>query len=169
MQQNHLKGIHPEIVEEIFEDHCPKGAAILYEEHNQFIEDSLTSPFIQRQVQIGVYTEQSIYAEFLSPAYSMPSQQLIVVDVLQIERLMAEAIALHARAFCTVVALHEAKHLQETSPNTSGIVEMARDEQRCNKEIERDHPLLWQQASLAMQDSTIFQRVAQRIAALSHT
>lgn len=148
----------------IFGTHLPTDVHIEFLPLREFVDKSLESPFIQRQIEVGIYNLSNIYDDFLSPACSYVQQRYVEVcyDLLVAHAEGVEDEAL-IRAYVVSIAQHEAHHFhQNLLPVT--WQEHAYSELECihdafDPEMERDVELFQEQ-------SVVYSRVFGRLGGL---
>lgn len=140
---------------------------VVFVDHDQYIKEARQHPLIRKQIDLGIYDEDSFDKEFLSVAKSYPDDRRIEVDLdLLVEHMKGVDLAA-AYGYVAVVALHEYHHLiHHTGPPVSEMEQMRR-EVECHEFLTSNHPELMKHAQNAEAQSTIIQRVYSRMAGLA--
>lgn len=156
-------------VREIFEVYLPDVVAIEFLGRDKFVRDSLQSPFIQEQIRIGIYSEENIFTDLLSvaKAYSLLRKVEICMDLIRDNvEFLDEELTL---AFLHWTAAHEAHHFEDAhmlpagDPRTQALHEKA-----CNDLVAERYPDLEALMTEVEMTSPVYQRVYQRIEAISN-
>lgn len=152
-----------EAVETIFRTHVPDHVSIEFIDRVTFIRTALDHSFIRQQIEVGVYTEQSIYRDFLSPAcsYSQFNRLELCYD-LMVDH--AEGVDDDlTEAYITAMAMHEAHHFHTNHVPTSAD-EHALAELECIAVTKAKDPALEAKAQQFERQSPVYKRVYERIA-----
>lgn len=143
------------------------GAVVIEVDHDEYIADALLHPFIQAQVEAGIYSAQNIGTEFLSVAKTFADQKVCEVDTALIESHMQGVDLVAAFGYVASVALHEYHHMiYHGGPQVSHAEQMAR-EVECAEYLNKTHPEVMKQAASAEMQSQTIQRVYRRMADLA--
>ena len=153
-------------VYEIFAKHVPDHVDVLMVPVDDYIGRALEHSFIQRQIDVGIYTEENIFTDFLSPACSYR----------QFDRLEVcyDLIAAHAEgvsdeltvSYLTNMAVHEAHHFHEDHPIPVGATQHALVELACIELTAAQDPALNAKVQQFEQESPVYRRVYERIAVI---
>jgi len=157
----------PDRISELFREYLPDDVEIVFQNAETHVADALRHPFVQAQVQLGIYDMNNIWDEFLGVAKAIvPLRRVVVCPQLihnQVEGLDSEL----AEAYVRHLAAHEAHHFEHKhSATTSDLLAQAHREMDCNNLIAERYPELEQLRERVDQDSVVIQRVYQRIRAL---
>lgn len=150
---------------DLFRQYIPDTIDIVWVDPDTYIDRALEHPFIQAQISVGVYDEENIYEDFLSPACSFSQFNRL--------ELCYELMASHGdgvddrltRAYLTIMALHEAHHFH-TKRVPSGVEEHGHSELECIAVTAANHPEMEALSQEFENASPVFQRVYARIAHL---
>lgn len=149
----------------IFRTYIPEGIEVVFIDRAEFIRSALFNPFIQKQIEVGVYTEKNIYKDFLGPACAFSQSKRL--------ELCYDLMADHAEgvddeltiAYLTAMALHEAHHFHiDHMPGSAE--EHALSELECIAATKQKDPALEARAQEFERNSPVYSRVYERIAAL---
>lgn len=151
--------------ESIFRDFIPEDVQIEFVPLDKFIESALDNTFIQMQVAAGIYTEENIYTDFLSPACAYSQFRRLELCFPLMVGLADGVDDTLTTAFLTNMAMHEAHHFETNHIPTSGH-EHALSELECIAATADKDPVLQAKASQFENESPIFQKVFARIADL---
>lgn len=146
---------------DIFIEHLP-DVSISFIPREDFIYLALLSPFIQRQIGMGIYDNDNIYTDFLSPAFSYPAlNRLNICYELLLESTIGTDLNV-AIGYITNIAVHEAHHFEElTTPQTAD--DHASNELECINAVAIKHPHLAELTAKFEETSHMFQRVYKRM------
>jgi hypothetical protein len=148
---------------EIFRDHLPEHTIIRVLPAVQYVDVSLKQPYIQRQIEVGVYDQESVYIDFLAAARVYAPFRL--ADVCyelfanQFHGLTPEL----AEGLVRWTAVHEAHHFD---PMNLAIVDEAERELHCNRVIAARYPDVQAVMDEVELKSHVFQRVYARVEGL---
>lgn len=153
-------------IEHIFREYLPEDVKVMFVNRVEYIRRALDHPFILSQIQIGIYTEESIYTDFLSPACAYTGRRELEV--------CAELLEDHAdgvpddltEAYIRAMAMHEAHHFHEEHEKPSTAEQHALTELACIKATKEKNPALEALAQEFERTSPVYVRVYARIAAL---
>lgn len=100
-----------EEIVEIFRTHVPEEIDIQVASRKEFISSALNNIYVQRQIEVGIYTDESIWTDFLSPvcSYSKLNRMVICYDLL-VDHCEGVQDTDLIQAYITMMALHEAHH-----------------------------------------------------------
>lgn len=152
-------------VESIFRDYLPEDVEVLFVERAAYIRTALQHSFIQKQIEIGIYTDSNIYDDFLSPAcsYTLRKEVEVCYDlIVDHAQGVADDLTL---AYVTAMASHEAHHFhEEHKPSTAD--EHALTELACIAATKAKDPALEAKAQEFERMSPVYKKVYLRIAEL---
>ena len=150
-------------VMEIFRTHVPDGVDIYFVPAKDFITTALNNPYIQKQVEIGIYTPDNIWMDFLSPAcsYSQFNRLEVCYDLLKNHAVGVDDEDL-IRAYIVMMAVHEAHHFHVNHTPTN-VEEHAEAEAACLRETTENFPDLSKKAAEFEAQSLTYKRVYDRI------
>jgi hypothetical protein len=154
-------------VREIFEQYLPEQVDIQFIGKNKYVTESLLNPFVQKQIEIGIYDEENIFDDFLSvaKAYSLLRRVEICMELVQ-----AHVVDLSddlGTAFIHWTAAHEAHHFEDAHmlPASDPRVQ-AMHEKDCNDLVSERYPHLEALMTQVELHSSMYQRVYKRIEAI---
>lgn len=148
---------------EIFKIHMPENVHIRMVTKEEYIQCALGNPFIQKQIQVGIYDFANIWTDFLSGACAYPGMDLVEVcyDILHDHMEGVDDVTL-CHAYITMMALHEAHHFHaDESPQ--GWEEHTVSETACIQAVSSEHPDLSSEVERFEAASAVFQRVYERM------
>lgn len=109
-------------IREILVEHLPEGTRVVSVPLSEFMDESREHPYIQAQIKLGVYEEETLEEDFLSGVRSLSLVGLVEYcpDILAnhmegVPRRLCEA-------YIKGLAIHEAFHLQAPIPLTADEV-----------------------------------------------
>lgn len=160
-----FRAISRKEVKEIFESVMPPDVDVIFIDHAEYIAKARNHPFVKAQIMAGIYTEESLENEFLSPACSYVSQGRVEVDLDLLQHLMKGVSLRHTKSWVKKTALHEAHHFEASHDPRLDVDGLRKQEVSCEEAVRRDNPSLFAAAEEAEARSRSFQRVYDRIKA----
>lgn len=152
-------------VQEIFESVMPPDVDVFFIEHAEYIAKARNHPFVKAQIMAGIYTEDTLEEEFLSPACSYVPQSRVEIDFDLLRHLMKGVPLRHVKSWVKKTALHEAHHFLADHDPRLDVDGHRKQEVSCEQAVRRENPILFADAEEAEGKSMIFQRVYDRIRA----
>jgi hypothetical protein len=150
-------------VESIFRDYIAEEVKIEFVDRVTFIRSALDNPFIKMQIQVGIYDEKNIYADFLGPACAYVGQRRLELCYdLMVDHAAGVADDL-TTAYITAMAMHEAHHF-ETDHVPTDAEGHALSELECIAATKAKDPALEARAQEFERKSSVYKRVYERIA-----
>lgn len=150
-------------VHDLFRQHVPDDVKIVWMDLETYVVRAIEHPFIQAQIELGIYNDINIFTDFLSPAcsYSQSGRLEICYDLLVAH---AEGVdETLTRAYLTMMALHEAHHFH-VNEVPSGAEAHGHSELECIAETAAENPEIEALSQEFENVSPVFQRVYARIA-----
>lgn len=149
-------------VTEIFKRYLPPDVTVLNVDAEPFTSQAKGHPYIQLQMQMGVYSDKNITTDFLSIARAHVSSKLVVVCMELIEGILDGIPDNVARDYIAHVAAHEAHHFHDEHTPVSAL-EHSQSELNCIREIDLQHPNLVVAVQYVEMNSPVYRRVFQRL------
>lgn len=149
-------------VQDIFEFFMPDAVQTRFVSREEFIQSALGNPYIIHQINLGIYTVENIWTDFLSAACSYSSLGYVEVCY---DLIVAHSEGVDddlTRAYVTLMAAHEAHHFHVNHVPDS-VQEHAQAEVDCLHETMRAHPELSMQVEQFEAASPVYQRVYDRM------
>lgn len=154
-------GIGNPKIEEALTLHLPQGTVIVPAGKDEYLAFLMAQPFIQTQVQSGIYEPAHIHEEMLTVAWSWPPR-LVAVCFDLIRWHMASVPLIYGFRWVEAVAIHEAYHLEHHQRRTRSTQEQIDRERECNEALEAHYPEIAAMAAEADRLSPTISRVTQR-------
>lgn len=146
----------------IFREYLPPATIVRVVPARQYVDDSLRSSFVQRQIELGIYDATNIYTDFLSPAKVYAPHHMVDICVELFQHQFEGLTEAEAEGLVRWSAAHEARHLQPEPNGEQGLTEAIR-EARCNAAVAAEHPHLHALMNQVQYRSAVYQRVYARI------
>lgn len=150
-------------VHSLFREHVPDEVLIVWVDPETYINRAMQHPFIQAQMDIGIYNEENIFTDFLSPAcsYTQAGRLELCYDLLAAS---AEGVDEElTRAYLTMMALHEAHHFHVNAQPQNAQAH-GHSELECIAATAASNPEVEALSQEFENVSPVFQRVYARIA-----
>jgi hypothetical protein len=125
-------------------------------------EQALGHPYVQLQMQIGIYNEENIAADFLSPARAHSDERLQVISVEIFTNILEGIPDDVADDYICHVAVHEAHHFHKDHQPVSAADHSA-SELECAREIMAAHPEFNNAVAFVEANSPVYRRVYARV------
>jgi hypothetical protein len=156
--------IDSDFILEVFEEVMPM-ATISDLPLVRYVDNAKKNPFIELQVRMGIYNDENIYEDFLSPAVAHAGENRVIYSSELMQNLMYGVPDRLASIWVLSVASHEASHLTQGHVSTTWEESLAIESQMHDHDgIDKAIAVL---AALAETESAVFQRVYARIESLS--
>lgn len=149
-------------IRELFRDYLPPGVNMVTISAKDLTDQARRHPYIQLQIQMGVYTEDNLAEDFLSwaRAHSDPPLQVISIEIF--ENLLEGIPDDIAENYVRHVAAHEAHHFHEEHSPVSAA-DHSVSELACAQQIASEHPELNEAVHYVEANSPVYRRVFARI------
>lgn len=155
-------------IRELFLEYLPDNVVMLTLPAKDFVEQARGHSFIQMQIQMGVYSDDNIADDFLSPARAHPdiSVQIICSEIFN--NILDGITVTIAEDYVRSVAAHEAHHFHHRHEPVSAA-DHAASEVSCIQEVNAAHPELAEAVSYVEAHSPVYRRVYDRISIIQQT
>lgn len=147
----------------IFNEYLPDTTGIMTIPAEQFVEQARNHPYVQLQMQMGVYTDENLAQDFLSPARAHPELGLQVICMEIFDQILDGIPDEFAANYVRHVAAHEAHHFHANHEPVSAA-DHALNELGCVQEIVAKHPELNEAVAYVEANSPVYRRVYARLA-----
>jgi hypothetical protein len=146
----------------IFYEYLPDTTGIMTIPAEKFVEQARNHPYVQLQMQMGVYTDENLAQDFLSPARAHPELGLQVICMEIFDQILDGIPDETAANYVRHVAAHEAHHFHANHGPVSAA-DHALNELGCVQEIVAKHPELNEAVACVEANSPVYRRVYARL------
>jgi hypothetical protein len=127
-----------------------------------YVTHAMDNQFIRMQIEVGIYDEENIYNEFLSPAVAYAEEMCVAVCPELIRRIMADVDDSYAALWVLNMAVHEAGHIKAGhAPET--VLETLENELALHEHGSDLEVAVHLVSSYAEEQSGVFSRVMERV------
>jgi len=151
-----------EQVREIFYEYLPTSIGVMTIDRDTFVGQARNHPYVGLQIQMGVYTEENLAQDFLSPARAHPQVPLQVICMEVFEAILEGIPDEIAADYVRHVAAHEAHHFH-THHEPVSAADHARNELSCVTALKEKHPELDKAVQYVETNSPVYRRVYGRL------
>lgn len=152
-----------ERIRALFSEYLPRPEiSVLVLDAATFTGQALAHPYVKLQIQMGVYNEDNIRTDFLSPARVHTELDLQIICVEIFDHILEGIPDEIAENYVRHVAAHEAHHFHAEHEPVSAADHSA-SELVCAQEILTRHPELNEAVTYVEQNSPVYRRVFARL------
>lgn len=130
-----------------------------------YVKHAMDNPFIKMQMDVGIYDQDNIYNEFLSPAVAYAESNRVAVCPDLIRRIMDDVEDSYAALWVLNMAVHEAGHIKAGHAPAS-LIETLVNEMSLHSHDNELENAIHAVGEFAEYQSPVFQRVMGRVKAI---